>query len=170
MNIREATINDLPFINRIYNESIPSHRSTADTVPYTMEEREIWFRNHEPSRYPVFIAEDKMTIAGYASYSAYRPRREALKYAAEISYYVGQEYQGRGIGTMLLNHLVMKAPEYNLRSLIAILLGHNDASIAILKKSGFQEWGRMPGIVDFDGEEYDHLYWGLRIEHSLAKD
>lgn len=161
--IREATVNDLPAINEIYNQSIPSHRSTADTVPYSMEERERWFASHQPDVYPVFIAEDNGTIAGYFSFSPYRPRREALKYAAEISYFLRNDFQGRGIGSMLLNYAVRRASEFNFRSLIAILLEHNQASIALLEKFGFEEWGRMPGIVVFDGVEYDHLYYGLMI-------
>lgn len=163
MNIRKATFNDLGAINVIYNESIPSRRSTADTEPYTMEEREAWFKGHHPDKYPVFVAETGGTVAGYSSYSPYRLRRNGLRYAAEVSYFLAPQFQGRGIGSSLLEHLVREAPEYGFRSLIAILLGHNKASIGLLRKFGFEEWGRMPGIVDFDGEEYDHLYYGLRI-------
>lgn len=163
MIIRNATAGDLEAINNIYNESIPSHRSTADTEPYTIKEREEWFRNHDPYSYPVFVAELEGMVVGYTSFSPYRPRRNALKYAAEISYYIGSAYQGRGIGNTILGYAVRRAPEFGFRSLIAILLGHNKASIALLRKHGFEEWGRMPGIVLFDGKEYDHLYYGLRL-------
>jgi len=161
INIRNATINDLGAINDIYNESIPSHRSTADTEPYTFEERVLWFEGHDPKKFPVFVAEKGDIIVGFLSFSPYRPRRNALKYAAEISYYVGSGYQRMGIGSKLLDFSVRVAPDYNFRSLIAILLGHNEASIALLRKFGFEEWGRMPGIVYFDEVEYDHLYYGL---------
>jgi phosphinothricin acetyltransferase len=163
MDIRKATFNDLEEINSIYNESIPSHRSTADTEPYTMEEREAWFRSHNPESFPVFVSVSDGKVTGYTSFSPYRPRRNALRYAAEISYYIGSEFRQKGIGTSLLGHAVSVAPDYGFRSLIAILLGHNAASIALLRKFGFEEWGRMPGIVVFDGDEYDHLYYGLRL-------
>jgi len=151
MNIRKATTDDLEAINVIYNESVPSHRSTADTEPYTREEREAWFRGHDPDLFPVFIVEEGGMVIGYFSFSPYRPRRNGLRYAAEISYYLGSKYHGRGIGSKLLDHAVRVAPEYGFRSLIAILLGHNEPSIALLRKFGFTEWGRMPGIVIFDG-------------------
>jgi L-amino acid N-acyltransferase YncA len=166
MIIRKATHKDLRAINEIYNESIPSHRSTADTVPYSPEERKEWFLKHDPLKYPVFVAEDGSIVKGYASYSPYRPRRAALRYAAEISYFVGSQYQGAGIGTMLLDCLVKNAADYDFRSLIAILLAHNEMSIILLKKFGFEEWGRMPGIVVFGDREYDHLFYGLKIPYT----
>lgn len=163
MNIRHANSDDLLSINEIYNESIPYHRSTADTIPYTMEERIDWFRSHNPDEYPVFVAELDGRVVGYVSYTPYRPRRMALKYAAEVSYFVSFDYHKRGIGTKLLEYAVSRAAEFNIRALIAILISHNEASIALLKKFGFEEWGRMPGIVVFDDKEYDHLFYGLQI-------
>jgi len=29
---------------------------------------------------------------------------------------------------------------------------------------GFEKWGEMPQVVDFDGEECSHLYYGKRID------
>jgi phosphinothricin acetyltransferase len=68
-----------------------------------------------------------------------------------------------GIGSTLLEYAVKRAGEFNLKFLIAILISHNHPSIGVLKKFGFEEWGRMPGIVEFDGLTYDHLYYGRRV-------
>ncbi|MBN1387255.1 MAG: N-acetyltransferase [Bacteroidales bacterium] len=163
MKIRLATEKDLEAINNIYNQAIPYEMSTADTEPYTMEERLKWYRAYDRFKYPVFVADTNGEVAGYFSFSPYRPRRLAMRYAAEISYFVDEKYRNIGIGTSLMTHAIGKASEYNFKTLIAILLAHNIASIRLLEKFGFREWGRMPGVADFNGKERDHLYYGLRI-------
>ena len=163
MQIRLANTNDLEAINHIYNQVIPYEISTADMVPYSMEERLNWFRAYDRSKYPVFVADINNEVAGYFSFSPYRPRRHAMRYTAEISYFVDENFRKKGIGTSLMNHAVNKAPGYDFKTLIAILLAHNEASIRLLEKFGFSEWGRMPGVADFNGKERDHLYYGLRI-------
>jgi L-amino acid N-acyltransferase YncA len=55
-------------------------------------------------------------------------------------------------------------PRLGINSQIAILLGTNDGSIALLKKHGFIEWGRMPGIIEFEDKICDHLYYGIRLK------
>jgi len=163
MKIRLATEEDLEAINHIYNQVIPYEMSTADTVPYTMEERIEWFRGYDRFKYPVFVADTGEEVAGYFSFSPYRPRRQAMRHTAEISYFVDEKYRQKGIGSALLEYAISKAPEYNTKTLIAILLAHNEASIQLLEKFGFIEWGRMPAVADFNGKERDHLYYGLRI-------
>jgi len=163
MKIRTATEKDLEAINHIYNQVIPYKMSTADTEPYTMDERLKWYKAYDRLRYPVFVADTGDEVAGYFSFSPYRPRRMAMRYTAEISYFVDEKYRNIGIGTSLMAHAIGKAPEYNFKTLIAILLSHNAVSIKLLEKFGFSEWGRMPGVADFQGKERDHLYYGLRI-------
>lgn len=163
MKIRTATEKDLEAINNIYNQVIPYEMSTADMIPYTMAERQKWFTIYDRSKYPVFVAEKNDGVAGYFSFSPYRPRRLAMRYTTEISYFVDEKYRNSGIGTSLMNHAISIAPVYNFKTLIAILLEHNTASIKLLEKFGFREWGRMPGVTDFNGKERDHVYYGLRL-------
>ncbi len=163
MKIRIATRDDLNSIDKIYNQAIATYRATADTVPYSREERLNWYNSHDPERYPVFVAEDMGNTVGYGYFTAYRGRRFALRYVAEISYFVHKDYQRRGIGSSLMKYALKVAPNLNIRSLVAILIGNNDPSVGLLKKFGFSQWGLLPGIVDFDGVEHDHLYYGKRL-------
>lgn len=163
IEIRVATPLDLGAVNDIYSYWIKSECSTADRIPYSRQEREDWFASHPPDTFPVFIAESGGAVAGYFSFAPYRKRREALKYVAEISYFVAPEWLGKGVGTMMMSHGISVAPGLGFRTLMAILLEHNAASIALLRKFGFEEWGRMPGIVVFDNRHYDHLFYGLKL-------
>ena len=163
IKIRLAEEKDLLAVDAIYNYWIKSECSTADAVPYSREEREVWFREHPSDRYPIYIAESGEEIVGYFSFSPYRKRREALRYVAEISYFVSPIWQGKGLGSILMEHALRVVSEFEFRTLIAILLAHNAASIALLTKYGFKEWGRMPGIVVFGDRRYDHLFYGLNL-------
>ena len=163
MIIRIAEPADIDAIDAIYNQAIELNMATADTVPYSREERELWFESHNNEEYPLYVAVLKEMVVAYCYFSAYRPRRHALRYAAEISYFVHEEFRRQGIGSALMNHLVTLAPGLGFKTLLAILLEHNTGSISLLEKYGFREWGRIPSAADFNGREYDHLYYGFKI-------
>jgi phosphinothricin acetyltransferase len=163
MLIRLARIEDLPEIVAIYNQSIPSQRSTGDTQPVQVEERKNWFLEHTAEKYPIFIAETDGQIAGWCSLSAYRPGRAALRHTAEISYYIAQEYHRQGVATALIEHAIAACPELEIKNLFAIVLERNTASLKLLEKMGFEKWGYLPRVADFDGEETGHLYYGQHV-------
>ncbi len=163
MKIRLATKKDLKTVNEIYNQSVPSKKSTAHLLPVSTEERTIWFNNHNENKYPVFIAEDAGKILGWISVSPYRTGRQALQYTAEVSYYIHKDYQHAGIATFLMTHVINNCEKFNIKNLIAILMEHNTYSIKLLEKFKFEKWGLMPNIIDIDGKEYNHLYYGLKV-------
>ena len=88
MNIRIAQAADLSRIVEIYNQAIPSMRSTADLSPLKAEDRMAWFAEHSPAKYPIFVAEIDGEVVGWCSLSAYRPGRMALRFTAEVSCYI----------------------------------------------------------------------------------
>ncbi len=163
MHIRPARTDDLPAIVAIYNQAIETKRSTADMEPVRIEDREAWFREHTPGMHPIFVADVDGETAGWCSLSAYRPGRAALRHTAEISYYVDEAHTRRGIATALVRHAVAACPELRIRNLFAIVLEHNAPSIRILEKAGFRQWGFLPRVADFDGEECGQYYFGMRI-------
>ena len=55
-------------------------------------------------------------------------------------------------------------PSLQIKTLFAVVVESNMNSIRLLEKYGFEKWGYMPRIVEFDGIEYGHLHYGLRIE------
>jgi L-amino acid N-acyltransferase YncA len=163
MNIRLATKEDLPAINTIYNQAVMQKFCTAHLAPVDMEYSRTWFYNHPPDRYPVYVSLEEKKVTGWASLGAYRADRQALIHVGEVSYYVDRESRGRGLGSHLLQHAINVAPAYGLNILVAILLDKNPASITLLKKSGFSQWGSMPGIAIIGEESANHLYFGLKL-------
>ncbi|NOU58990.1 GNAT family N-acetyltransferase [Marinifilum caeruleilacunae] len=163
MHIRLATQTDLPVINEIYNQAVRKRFCTADLEEIQMSERESWFAAHTPERYPVFVAEDENEIIGWMCYSPYRQGRRALQTAVEVSYYLHNKHQGKGIGSQLMDFAITQAPKYNIKHLFAILLEPNTASIKLLEKYGFEQWACLPNIANIDGQWCSHVYYGREV-------
>lgn len=154
---------DLPIINEIYNQAVRQRFCTAHLEPVSMEEQEKWFTSHDPESFPVFVAANHQGVAGWVSLGPYRMGRQALAHVAEVSYYVDEQHRGEGTGNRLMEHAIRVASQFGFSVLIAILLNKNPASIGLLEKFGFERWGAMPGIALIDGQEADHLYYGLKL-------
>ena len=163
MSIRLAEYKDLEALVEIYNQAILKHRCTADMDIFSVEERACWFEEHQSLEYPIYVYEFNNKVVGYLYFNGYRQGRKAMRYTAEISYYIHNDYQRLGIGTKLMAFAIEKSKELNYKNLIAILLEFNLPSIKLLKTFEFKEWGCLPGIADFDGEICSHLYYGLKI-------
>ncbi|AEB29298.1 putative phosphinothricin acetyltransferase [Carnobacterium sp. 17-4] len=161
--IREASLADLPEMVDIYNKAILTGGITCDLDPFTVEERKSWFESHQIEKYPLFVYEVDGKVAGYSHLSGYRVGRRAVDQVTEISYYVNGDYRKRGIGSKLVEYALQQAKEIGYQNVIAMIVEGNGASEYILGKFGFQQWGRMPKIADFNGALHDHLYYGLRI-------
>lgn len=161
--IRLAAVEDLSAITEIYNQAIALKSATADTSPVSENSRQTWLAEHSADKYPVFVADDQGTVMGYSSLSPYRPGRMALRYTAEISYYIHEDFRRLGVGSRLIERAIELCPRLRIKTLFAILLDINSDSIDILEKFGFRKWGHMPNVADFGGAECGHLYYGRRV-------
>lgn len=163
VHIRKATLEDLPNIVAIYNQAVPTRRSTANTIPWTVESRTAWFFEHEPDNHPIFVAEVKGQVVGWCSLSVYRPGRLALRFTAEISYYIDNMFQNQGVGQALIRFAIGACPELNIKNIIAVIIDRNEPSKKILEKLGFEQWAYLPRVLDFDGQEFGEYYYGIRV-------
>jgi RimJ/RimL family protein N-acetyltransferase len=71
-------------------------------------------------------------IAGGGRYVVVQPGR------AEIAFAVLDQYQGQGLGTVLMRHLTAIANESGIHELIAEVLGENTPMLKVLEKSGLR--------------------------------
>ncbi len=163
MLIRIAELEDLAEIVEIYNQAICAGQRTADTVPFSIEDRMAWFNAHPPPKYPLLVATQDKKIIGYLTISAYREGRYAFLGTAEISYYIHFQHHRQGIASQLMQYTIELCPSLKIKNLIAMLLGSNHGSIKLLEKFGFKEWGKMPQIAEFDNIKVDHLFYGKHI-------
>ena len=160
--IRDASESDLDTIVAIYNASIPGRLSTADTEPVSVESRRGWFRDRDHSRHPVWVAEREGRVVGWLSFGKFYGR-PAYASTAELSVYVDPKAQRSGIATQLVESAFARAGLLGLTTLLGFVFAHNERSVALCRKFGFEQWGHLPRVAILDGVERDLLILGRRL-------
>lgn len=162
LDVRHATITDLPDITAIYNSTIPGRMVTADTELVTVESRLPWFHAHTPDKRPLWVFFKDNKMAGWASLQSFYGR-PAYNATVEISIYVHEDFRHQGIGCQIMEYVFSQCPVLNVKTLLGFIFGHNIPSINLFKKYGFEEWGNYPAIAELDGIERDLLILGKRL-------
>ncbi len=153
MDIRLATIDDLPAILDIYNEQVLNGVATFDTEPYNTPERRIaWWKKHPMDRYPVIVAVEGSEVIGWASLSAWSDRC-AYARAAEASVYVRKDQRGRGVGLALMPELIAQARRIGVCVLLARIALPAPASLRLHESAGFKRIGTMRRV----GEKFGRI-------------
>jgi L-amino acid N-acyltransferase YncA/predicted O-methyltransferase YrrM len=165
MIIRDAVEADLPTIVEIYNATVPTRMVTAELEPTTVEGRLPWFREHSPDKYPLWVAESEGRVIGWIDFKKFLPRC-AYRGTAEISVYVDEEFRRRGVGQRLLEHAIARAPSLGITALIGLIFGHNEPSLKLFQRLGFERWAFLPGVAQLDGVERDLVVMG---QHCPAR-
>jgi phosphinothricin acetyltransferase len=137
---------DWPDVRRIYQAGIETGNATFElTVPDWPE----WDASHLAK--PRITAKIDNNIVGWAALSPVSDRC-AYEGVAEVSVYVDPIYNGRGVGTILLERLVELSEIDGFWTLQAGIFPENKASIHIHEKCGFRtvgirkRLGRLNGV------------------------
>jgi L-amino acid N-acyltransferase YncA len=144
MTIRQASKDDLTAITEIYNEAIHKTVATFDTTPKTIEEQKIWFTSHGPKN-PILVAEHDGRVVGWASLSMWSDRC-AYADTAEVSLYIEEKCQGRGIGRELLAAIIQEGEKTGLHTVIARIAEGNEISVHLHESVGFEKIGMMKEV------------------------
>lgn len=164
--VRDATIDDLPAIVAIYNESIPAGKSTADTKAISVEDRLEWFSKFDPSKRPIWVAEIDGRIAACVYLSWFYGGRPAYDKTAEISTYIASDYQRRGLGAYLKRKMIEACPRLGVENLISMYFDHNEATQRLNDRFGFEEVGHLPAIAEVHGRSCGLKISLLRIPRA----
>ena len=159
---RVATLADLPRIVAIYNATVPSRMVTADLEPVSVASRLPWFEQHTPVLRPLWVVERGADVVAWLSFSSFYGR-PAYDKTAELSVYVDQRARGQGLGSYLLREALAQAPSIGVDRLLGFIFGHNEPSLRLFAKFGFERWGFMPGVARLDGVERDLVVVGRRV-------
>ena len=162
IQIRDATEADLPAIIDIHNAAIASRISTAQLEPVTIESQREWFRAHSPAQHPILVAEVEGVIAGWLSFKEFLPRC-AYRGTVELSLYISEQFRRRGLGRRLLQEAIGGAPQLEIHSLVGLIFGHNEPSVALFRAAGFERWGLLPGIARVDQIPRDLTIFGRHV-------
>lgn len=163
LQYRNADISDLPVIVSIYNSTIASRIVTADTEPVSVESKLSWFNEHSPEKRPLWIISDEDNqIVGWASFQSFYGR-PAYNATVEISIYLDPARRGKGLGKEILMYCIAVAPSLGVKTLLGFIFAHNEPSLQLFLKQGFEEWASFPNVAELDGVERTLKILGKRI-------
>lgn len=162
LKVRDAHLDDLPAIVAIYNSTVPGRMVTADTEPVSVQSREDWFKDHSPSSRPLWVVETQGEICGWISFQSFYGR-PAYQATAEVSIYIHPDFRGQKLGEYLIRTAIEACPKLQIKTLLGFIFGHNEPSLKLFSKFGFEKWAHLPNIAELDGIERDLVILGKRV-------
>lgn len=170
MQIRLAKTEDFDAILAIYNQAIPTHQITADLVFATRENRQGWFEFHLKSeKYPLWVVEEKLEVVGWFSFSPFY-ERPAFIHTTEISIYLDEKAKGKGYGSEIITFMQNNMRDFGMRTLMAYVFELNQASLNLMQKHHFEQWGRFPHIANMGKDEKQQDKWRTLVMMAYQID
>lgn len=173
--VQRANKEDLPEILAIYNQSIAGKQATANLAPVTCEERMEWFEEHfNSATRPIYVVRaetkscddiDSEAVAPIVAWGSFSDlyARTAYHISTEISIYLNKANHGQGLGSALTRWMLMQAPNLGIHNVVALIFAHNQPSLGLFRKLGFEQWGYMPKVCDMDGFIADVVMLGKAV-------
>jgi phosphinothricin acetyltransferase len=129
----------------IYRQGIASGMATFET---TVPEWPVFEAKYLP--HSRIIAMEEQEITGWAALSPVSSR-ECYEGVAEVSVYVAEAHQRKGIGRILLLELIKQSEDNGIWSLLSVIHEENRASIHLHEQCGFRYIGYRERIARLDG-------------------
>ena len=128
--------------------------------PYRTEHAVAWLRYLEwqaPEIHFAIASADE--VIGYIGLGL---QTDVFRRSAEIGYWLGEPFWGRGIATAALQALTEYAFfKFNLLRLFAYVNVTNPASVRVLEKAGYVREGRLRKNVSKDGQVIDQFLYAM---------
>lgn len=151
VNIRPARHADAQAMADIYNWA--THQPAANLVTWDVDaaERAAWIDQVREDGFEVYVAEEAGEVLGFAAYFQFVT--PAIYYGtAEDSIYIAPHAHGRGVGSALMAAVIEHAAANPyVETIITYIIDTNAGSLALHRKFGFVETGRMPNIHTKNG-------------------
>jgi len=148
-----------PLIDLANNRNIADNMRDRFPHPYTLKDAEEWIVLNE-KRDPAtnFAIEVDGKLAGGCGMQVFQ---DVYRHSAEIGYWIGEPFWGRGIATEAMKLLLEKI-ETDFPGIIRVsaeIFEHNIASMKVLEKNGFHlESIRKKAVVKNDIIMDDHVW------------
>ena len=164
VTLRPLRLEDKERLVELGNNSKISDNLTDDFPnPYTIEAADKFLTNaikDQPIRR--FAIEENGIYVGNC---ALHPSYDIYRFNAELGYFVGEPYWGRGIATKAIKLLCdYGLSELNIHRIYAGVFAYNPASEKVLKKCGFEFEGVFKKGLYKNGAFHDE------IRYALVKD
>lgn len=162
VTVRSATSQDLEAVAQIYAHYVMTSTATFELEPPPPAEWRTRFAAVIGSGLPFLVAEAGDRTVGYGYCTPWRTR-PAYRFTVEDSVYVREGATGRGIGRALLDALLDSCRRAGIREVIAVVTDGHPDSIALHRRCGFAEVGRLVSV----GHKYDRWLDTVLLQRSL---
>ena len=151
MDLRKATVNDLPEMLDIYNYEVENTNVTFTLIPMSMEDGKHWLFDHNIRNHPMIVAEEGGVVIGYGSLSAYRSHEA----------YVHRDHRKGGVGRKIMEELIRLAKaDDKTHAIVSVITADNEVSIRLHEKLGFScsgtlhecgfKFGKYHSVVNYE--------------------
>lgn len=128
--------------------------------PYTARDARMWLHSvvdQKPeTNFAIDVAREAVGGIGFT------PQHDVGRRSAEIGYWLGEQFWGRGIATEALIAVTEYAfANFDLCRLYAHVFDGNDASARVLEKAGYEFEGRLRKSVTKEGQTLDQLMYAI---------
>jgi phosphinothricin acetyltransferase len=146
VQIVPADESDLEGITAIYNDVIARSTAIFSDDPVSVENRRAWLAERQARRFPVLVAREDGEVLGFGSFGDFRAW-PGYRTTVEHSVHVAADQRRRGIGAQLVGALIDEARALGMHVMIAGVVSTNEASLALHRRLGFVEVGRLPEVA-----------------------
>jgi L-amino acid N-acyltransferase YncA len=159
--IRPATIQDAQTIASIYNHYVKSSVVTFEVEPVSKFEMASRIKSITEN-YPFLVFEETEQVLGYAYITQWKARF-AYRFSAEDTVYLHPDSVGKGIGSKLMEALIVELKNTDLHAIVGGIALPNEASVALHEKFGFRKIAQFEEIGFKFDRWVDVGYWELKL-------
>lgn len=139
------------------NANVAAYLVDTFPCPYTLEDARWWIQAGARAAGTTKAIEYQGELVGTIGWSAQAGWKS---HVAEIGYWLGEAYWGRGIATEALRIMTQSAlASGECRKLFAQVLAPNTASMRVLQRNGYRLEGILLNEVVKNGRYYDVLHF-----------
>ena len=147
----EMKASDWSMVSQIYWEGISTKIATFQNTLPSWEE---WDKGHVATCR--WVAKSGDTVMGWAALSPVSGRC-VYSGVAEVSIYIGEKYQGLGIGKALLEKLIDDSEAHGYWMLQSGIIKENSASLKLHEKCGFRTVGYREKLGQMDNGNWHDI-------------
>ncbi len=115
------------------------------------------------SKYPAYAIKIENKVVGFCFLNAYNPH-SSFDETAVITYFIANDYKGKGIGKLALKKLEADAHEKGIKNILANIASVNEESLAFHAKNGFTKCGEFEGIITKKGKQFNIVWMQKKLK------
>ena len=163
IEIRDASVRDLPQVRDIYNFFIQNTVITFDDKPLELGYWQDLFQLLTKNSLPFIVLSRGEQVLGFAYVAPWRQKTSYLK-IVENSIYLAAAATGKKLGSRLFLELIERCRQSGIREIIAVIADRGaHASIALHKKHGFVEQGHLADVAVRFGKPIGSYLYSLKL-------